>query len=725
MNKTSRMPSYGSDRQRTTSSVMPAVGRGRERESSGEGREDDEDQDGTEELPQASILIVDDVAANLVSLEAVLTPLGHRIVRASSGEEALKRILTDDFAVVLLDVQMPGLDGFETAALIKTHPRLRATPIIFITAISRDAAHVFRGYEHGAVDYLLKPFEPDILRSKVRVLVDLHLRGERIKAQARLLRERDLELAERRGRDRYVNLMETMPIALWATTDDGSVYYANRAWREYSGFTSGELVGFTDRRVVHEEDRPHVATAWLAAVQQGGSLELPCRLQRSLDGAYRWHLLRATPESRDRSVISGWIVTATDIDESKRADEIREELLLREQVARRQAEDANRSKDEFLASVSHELRTPLHAILGWTKMLRSGAVDPAQTERALATIERNAQVQASLVDDLLDVSRVVAGKFDIQIRVMQLSSVANAAVEALQPSADEKGVKVALTLGPRASDPILGDPQRLQQVLWNLASNAVKFTPSGGSVNLEVGIRDGFAEMIVSDSGIGLTSDFIPFAFDRFTQADPGITRAHGGLGLGLSIARHLVELHGGTVTAESAGRDRGAAFIVRFPARTEVSERPPAPEVVWQTEITRATRVANPLADAKIVVVDDDDDARELLATVLERSGAQVFGCASAAEAVETIMRVRPDMMVSDIGLPGEDGYSMMSRIRRLPASEGGTVPAIAVSGYARSDDRARALEAGFQAHLAKPVELPELLALLGRFANAAADEA
>lgn len=708
-----------SERPRRTSTEVPVASIGRATPA-GSGARPHGDGDPTSARdvgPRASILLVDDVPANLISLDAVLAPLGHRIVRATSGEEALKRLLTDEFAVVLLDVQMPGIDGFETASLIKSHPRLRTVPIVFITAISRDAAHVFEGYAHGAVDYLLKPFDPDILRSKVRVLVDLYLRGERLKTQAKLLHERDAELAERRSRDRYVHLMESMPINLWATSDDGSVHYANRAWREYSGYDSGELVGFTDRRVVHDADRPNVAAAWLAAVEQGGSLEVECRLQRSEDRAYRWHLLRATPEVSDEMKVIGWIVTATDIDASRGADELRAEMLARERVARRQADEANRAKDDFIASVSHELRTPLHAILGWAKILRSGITDPAQTERALATIERNAQVQGALIDDLLDVSRVVAGKFDIHPRTMQLSKVARTAIEALTPNAQTKGVALRLLLDEGSDATIIADPDRIQQVLSNLVSNAVKFTPENGDVTIRAGIRDGLVEVVVSDSGIGIPAEFLPYAFDRFSQADASRTRAHSGLGLGLWIARHLIELHGGSVVAQSAGPNEGASFVVRFPARTQISEAPPSPTEVWVTEVARAGRNANPLEGRAIVVVDDDDDARELLATVLERAGATVTGCADAASAYAAVREQRPDVLVSDIGLPGEDGFELIARIRQLSPEEGGRVPAVAVSGYARSDDRAKALDSGFQAHLAKPVELAELLALLARF--------
>ena len=675
-------------------------------------------------LPRASILVVDDVHANLVSLEAILEPLGHRIVRATSGEEALKRLLEGEFAVVLLDVQMPGIDGFETASLMKSHPRLESVPIVFITAISRDAAHVFKGYAHGAVDYLQKPVDADVLRAKISVFVDLYLRGERVKAQAKLLRQKELELAERKSRERYFRLTDTMPIALWATRPDGTVFYANRVWNDYVGAAPGELLSFDDPAVVHEDDHRRLRDAWLAALGGGLPMDTECRLRRRSDGSHRWHVLRATPELRDGDEVEGWIVTATDIDHRRRAEEVKAELLAREQQARQQAEAANRLKDEFLATVSHELRTPLHAIVGWVKMLRSGLLDRERMERALETIERNAHAQAALVDDILEVSRIITGKLRVQVRPMSLAAVVSAAVEALRPAAEAKGLRLVVDLEPDGDEGFAGDPARLQQVAWNLVANAVKFTPRGGEVRASLRRVGAVAELVVADTGSGIPSEFLPFVFERFTQADSGISRAHGGLGLGLAIVRHLVELHGGTVEAASGGRDAGAVFTVRLPARTV--DEAPEPALFESMSALRASEQGGAgdgsaggarleeLTGLRVLVVDDDQDARDLLSSVLERCGASVTGASSAAEAFTLLERERPDVLVSDIGLPGEDGYSLVRRLRSLAPHGGGATPAIAVSGYARAEDRRRALDEGFQAHLAKPVELTQLVALV-----------
>lgn len=674
---------------------------------------------------EAAVLLVDDTLSNLLGLEAVLEPLGHRLVRAQSGEEAIARMLEQDFAVVLLDVQMPGLDGYETAARIKSQPRLSAVPLIFVTAIDRDASHVFRGYERGAVDFLHKPLDPIVLRSKVSVFVDLYLRGERVKAQAALLRGADRELADRRSRDRTLHVMEAMPNPLWATTDDGTVEYANRAWREYSGYASEELVGFTDARVVHPEDRPLLATAWLAAVHDGRELDTECRLRRNSDGTYRWHLLRARPEKLDGDRLDAWIVSATDVDESKRAEEIRADLLRREKAARREAEEASRAKDEFVATVSHELRAPLHAILGWVELLQSGSIDEAEAERALRTIDRNARAQAALVDELLNVSRVLAGKFDLEMRTTDLASLARAVIETFGPQAESKGIALHLELSPGAHESISVDPQRIEQVLRNLVSNAVKFTADGGAVRLRVGVEGREAVVRVMDTGIGMTAEFLRVAFDRFSQADGSIRRSRGGLGLGLFIARHLIALHGGTLTGESEGPSRGSTFVARFPARRperrDESALGTAPEASDARRVTRLRGAASerPLRDVVVLVVDDDPDARDLLGMALERSGASVAFASDADEAVEAVIAQRPDVVISDIGLPHEDGYAMLERIRALGMERGGFAPAIAVSGYAHAKDRSHAFAAGFQAHLAKPVELAELVALVARIAT------
>jgi signal transduction histidine kinase/ActR/RegA family two-component response regulator len=381
----------------------------------------------------------------------------------------------------------------------------------------------------------------------------------------------------------------------------------------------------------------------------------------------------------------------------------------------RKAQEANRLKDEFLATVSHELRTPLTAILGWASMLRKTEFDRQTAGNALETIERNARAQSQIIEDLLDVSRIVTGKLSLDVRQVEPASFIAAAAEAVRPAADAKGVllETALETGPVA---LSGDPARLQQVVWNLLTNAVKFTPRGGRVEVRLVRAGSQVEIVVSDTGAGISAEFLPYVFDRFRQADSSTTRRHGGLGLGLAIVRHLVELHGGAVRAESEGEGRGSTFTVSLPL---------APVFVVAGGDVRAAgaSVREPgaaeecpaeLAGLKILVVDDEEDTRELLHAALGGCGAVVLTAASASEALVHASRSRPDVLISDIGMPDEDGFELIRRVRELPAEGGGGVPAIALTAYARAEDRLRVLRSGYQMHVPKPVEVAELLAVI-----------
>ena len=397
------------------------------------------------------------------------------------------------------------------------------------------------------------------------------------------------------------------------------------------------------------------------------------------------------------------------------AERERARLLILEQEARKQAEEANRLKDEFLATLSHELRTPLNAILGWTQVLRTGRLDEATSLRALETIERNAKAQAQLISDLLDVSRIITGKLRLELRPVELPRIIDAALDSVRPAADAKEIRLEVSLDSLRS-PILGDSDRLQQVVWNLLSNAIKFTPKGGQVSVRLETAPGSTAIRVADTGAGIRPDFLPYVFDRFRQAESTITRSHGGLGLGLSIVRHLVELHGGTVEVESEGEGRGATFTVRIPVRADL-----APSLA--AGLAAAGAEPSPwdstlLSGVHVLVVEDEVDTRDLLAMSLEQCGARVTAVATAAEALEALGTL-PDILISDIGLPAEDGYSLLRKIRLLDPSRGGDIPAAALTAYARAEDRLKALEAGFQTHLPKPIDPSELVATVARLAG------
>ncbi|PYQ56743.1 MAG: hybrid sensor histidine kinase/response regulator [Acidobacteria bacterium] len=396
------------------------------------------------------------------------------------------------------------------------------------------------------------------------------------------------------------------------------------------------------------------------------------------------------------------------------AEQERARLLVLEQQARKQAEEANRTKDEFLATLSHELRTPLNAILGWVQVLRSGKLDPTAAARALETIERNARVQAQLIADLLDVSRIITGKLRLDFKPVDLRRIIDAALDSVRPAADAKGIQLEVSIAPLAS-PVLGDADRLQQVIWNLLSNSIKFTSRGGRVEVRLREADANAVIRVSDTGIGIRPDFLPYVFDRFRQAEGSITRTHGGLGLGLSIVRHLIELHGGTAEVESEGEGEGATFTVRLPLRAELAEDPLDSTAVGQSLFSKPDL----LSGVRVVVVEDEADTRELLVMALQQCGAEVAAYGSAAEALAALDRAVPDVLLSDIGMPVQDGYDLIHKLRARGPGRGGDVPAAALTAYARAEDRLRALEAGYQTHLAKPVDPSELISTVARLAG------
>ncbi len=398
---------------------------------------------------------------------------------------------------------------------------------------------------------------------------------------------------------------------------------------------------------------------------------------------------------------------------------VKTQLLANERVLRSAAEHANRMKDEFLSNLSHELRTPLNAILGWAQLLRRGMDDPQEISQGLETIERNARMQTQLIEDLLDMSRIISGNIRIDIQRVSPISFIEAAVRTIQPGADAKGVRIEQMLDPLAG-PVSGDPARLQQIMWNLLSNAVKFTPKGGKVQVVLERVNSHLEITVADTGQGIAPDFLPYVFDRFRQADASSTRKHGGLGLGLAIAKQLVELHGGSIRVKSAGEGKGTSFIVSLPLTII---HPPA-----EREERLHPRTASPtpalsrpvrLDGISVLVVDDQTDAQDLIRRVLEECGAKVLTSSSAAEALELLERERPGVLLSDIGMPDMDGYEFLKKVRALGADRGGQIPAVALTAFARSEDRTKALLSGFTVHVTKPVEPTELAATIAAAAG------
>ncbi|MBE9198965.1 MULTISPECIES: hybrid sensor histidine kinase/response regulator [unclassified Nodularia (in: cyanobacteria)] len=526
-----------------------------------------------------------------------------------------------------------------------------------------------------------------------------------------------LEIAERQrillvlrqSEERYRYLAESIPQLVWTADADGNSDYFNSNWCEYTGLTVEQSVGYGWLTVLHPDDVERAGQVWSNAFSNGILYETEYRFQRATDGCYRWHLGRGLPLKDQEGNVVKWFGTCTDIDEQKQILEERAHLLELEQIARAKAETANRIKDEFLAVLSHELRTPLNAILGWSKLLQTRSFDQAQRSQALATIERNAKLQVQLIEDLLDTSRILQGKLTLEITNVNLASTILSALDTMRLALETKSIQVNTILEPNLGI-ILGDSTRLQQVVWNLLANAIKFTPNQGKIAIELRQADGFAEIIVSDTGKGINPEFLPYAFNYFQQADSSSVRKFGGLGLGLAIVRHIVEMHGGIVKAESPGEDQGATFSVSLPLHQDESLSMAEPANL-PTDLGLNSLV---LAGIKVLIVEDDADSREFVVFVLEQEGAEAIAVSSAFEALQVLTPSQPDVLVSDISMPEMDGYMLISQVRTLTPEAGGKIPAIALTAHARDDDQQQALAAGYQMHLSKPVNTEKLIAAI-----------
>jgi PAS domain S-box-containing protein len=528
--------------------------------------------------------------------------------------------------------------------------------------------------------------------------------------------------------ERFRIMADSAPVMIWLSGPDKQRTYFNKGWLDFTGREIEQELGDGWTEGIHPDDLQHFLDAYANAFEARQGFEVEYRIRR-YDGEYRWLLGKGMPRWTPDGRFGGYIGSSTDITERKQAESEREqllereraarreaeqtkklisELLAREQAAREEAEEASRTKDEFLATISHELRTPLNAVLGWAEMLRAGKLDEATSAKALDIIERNARSQAQLIEDILDVSRIIRGRLRLKVAPVEMVSVIQEAVDVVRPAADAKNVRIQAVLDPRAG-PVSGDSNRLQQIVWNLLSNAVKFTPKGGRVQVRLQVVDSHAEITVSDTGEGISPEFLPYVFDRFRQADSSFSRKHGGLGLGLSIVRHLTEMHGGTVQAISDGEGKGATFKLKLPLIV-VHDR----SLLKAAASTAATADYQPsLEGVSLLIVEDEPDARDLLVTILEQHGAQVRAAASAAEALEAIKQSKPDLLLSDIEMPGEDGYSLLRKVKSMEA-EIGAIFVVALTAHTRLEDRVRALSAGFQSHISKPVKSDELISLI-----------
>jgi PAS domain S-box-containing protein len=504
--------------------------------------------------------------------------------------------------------------------------------------------------------------------------------------------------------------------AVFMTDATGTIVSWNVGVDRLLGYAEDEFIGQPLTIIFVPEDIASGAAARevATATQAGRSEDERWHLRK--DGSRFWASGVLTALRDEPGRLRGFAKIMRDITERKLAEEERKQLLQREQQARKEAETATRVRDQFLAMVSHELRTPLNAILGWARLLEEQQFEPDRMRRALETISRNAVLQSKLIDDLMDVSRILAGSLTLEQRPVELTPIVQSSVDSLSPEARAKNVTIECRFHP-TEVAVAGDPRRLHQVLWNLLSNAIKFTPPGGHVSIELRQDDSTAFLSVSDTGLGIAREFLPHIFEPFSQADMTTQREYGGLGLGLAIVRHLVQQHGGTISAESDGDGKGATFTVELPLSAVRME--PTVGGLLPTDFKPA------LNGVRVLVVDDDPDGRELLRTTLELAGASVTDTGTTAEAFELLTGTAtpPHVVVCDIGLPREDGFMFIKRLRTLAVEAGGGIPAAALTAYTRPEDRLRALEAGYQIHLAKPIEPSELVAAVATLAGRVSD--
>ncbi len=521
----------------------------------------------------------------------------------------------------------------------------------------------------------------------------------------------------RESESRFRQLADSAPVMIWMSDAAGLCSWLNRPWLEFTGQTLEKQTGEGWMDLIHPDDLSRCRETFQRHFETRTAFEIDYRLLRH-DGTYRWIITRGMPLFSGDSSFLGYMGGCIDIHERKEAEKDGEALLKLEQRARLQAERTALLKDEFLATVSHEMRTPLTAMLGWVQLLRSGTLSPDTVPQALETIERNARAQAKLIDDLLDMSRILSGRLRLDMQQVQPVEIVEAAISAAEPAATAKRIRLVSKLDPNTGL-LTGDPIRLQQIIWNLLNNAIKFTPQAGSVTVGLQRHENSLEIFVTDTGEGITPEFLPHVFDRFRQQDASTVRRHQGLGLGLAIVKQLVELHGGSVSAKSEGLGKGSTLVVDLPITTSapgfVARGPATPP----NEPPDGDEPLPSLLGAKVLIVDDDADARELLRSILAQSGASVRTASSAAEAMEQFRTRRPDVLVSDIGMPGRDGYDLIREIRSLATESGAQIPALALTAFARSDDRRRAISAGFHMHLAKPVEPAELVTVVSSLAS------
>jgi PAS domain S-box-containing protein len=630
------------------------------------------------------LLVAEDSEDDMHLLMKVLSREGFRVVPRRVSTEAEFRLALDDgpWDAIITDYQLGDTRAPTLLGILREHGY--PGPVIAVSGTLNED-ELIAAVRAGAHDFVQKDRMARLGPALRRELEEAAQRDARRRAEAAL---GDTE-------ERLRAVLQNMPVMLIALADDGGIVVWNRECERVTGYPAMEIVGHPDaleRLYPDAAYRSRMVAEWTRRGHTYRDWEVRLTGKDGFVRTIAWSSVAAS------FPVPGWASWAIGIDITQRTQM---EASLRE---------ANRVKDEFLATLSHELRTPLTAVLGWVHLLRSRKMDAAMQQRAIEVIDRNAKAQAQLIADILDVSRIVTGKFRLDPHAVELGPVIDAAIDAGGPAAGAKRIRLTADVDTSVG-PLIADPDRLQQVVWNLLSNAIKFTPEDGEVRLTVRRAGSQVEIAVCDSGVGIEPELLPYVFDRFRQGDSSSTRAHGGLGLGLAIVRHIVELHGGTVQATSEGEQHGSTFTVRLPLREAPRRSPGRP--------TGGEPSGPSLEGLSVLVVDDDADTRDLVRMVLAQRGAVVLTAATAEEALLLVQEQRPDILLSDIAMPGEDGFELIRRVRALGSSQGGEIKAAALTAYARTEDRLKALWAGFQTHIPKPVQPNELAAVVASLAG------
>jgi PAS domain S-box-containing protein len=664
--------------------------------------------------PQVTVLHVDDNEANRYVVARILKDAGFAVMEAATGTAGLEAIVQHPPDLVILDVKLPDLSGFEVCRTIKSNPKTARIPVLHISAAFTQGQDKAEGLDSGADAYLVQPVEPIELVATMRSL----------------LRIRRAEEAALLAAKEWRTTFDAIQDGVCMVDCDAKILRCNGSMTQLLDKPIPEIVG----RLYYELMKAKLGIGDGACFHLARETRQRQMLEVQANG--RWFAKIIDPILTQNGTLTGAVLILSDITARKQSEVTLKDqndrlsrLTISLQQQTEEAQQANRIKDEFLAVLSHELRSPLNPILGWARILQTKKQDEAKTQYALETIERNAKLQAQLIEDLLEVSRILQGKLSLKFSPIDLNSTIKDAYETVRLASEAKSIQLQMVLEPSIGK-VLGDSGRLQQVVWNLLSNAVKFTPPNGCVEVrlerigcesvdeqeiekeedEVGIASNhdpdpctaYAQVSVSDNGKGISPDFLPYVFDYFRQADGTTTRKFGGLGLGLAIVRHLVELHGGTVRVDSPGEEQGATFTIRFPIMAASMLHEAVPASQHSSDFN--------LAGLQVLLVDDDRDSRELVVFLLEQSEAKVTEASSAMEALDYLKQTKFDLIISDVGMPDMDGYTLVRQMREQYPNLNGTIPAIAITAYASESDRQQALSAGFQHHISKPIE-PELL--------------